>query len=533
MAVLFTNPVPTFLYNGSPVAGGKVAFYTATQTYSVYKDTYTTAAGSTANANPVVLDAEGKPDTPSNAIFLDGTYDIQILDSNDVVLHTINNVTSFTTTAASSSAYFESFSGTGAQTAFTTSEDLGTDEKAIYVFVDQGGGLGYDFQNPANYTINGTTLTFASAPASGTNNIYVTSPSTLVNAASASASAASSSASAAAASAAAASTSESNAATSESNAATSESNAATSESNASTSATLAQDWATKTDGQVAATDYSAKAWAIGGTGTTTNNAKYWSEQAESVALGDVIAVTEQGSTPSTPASGNMKLYAKTDSKFYFLNDVGGETELGAVDINGLSDTVITASDEIIFSDASDSNNNKKDTVQGILDLVSEDYILLETQTASTSSSIDFTSNIDTTYTSYAIKILDYIPSTSQSVYVRTGPSGGFDTSNYEWSTFQTSRGSGANDGGGSQTEVKLNNAAVDDILSAQLIFFNPANASTEMQMIFDIVNIISTGQGYRLIGLGNHSTAQAIDRIRIYPSTGTITSGTFKLYGIK
>lgn len=34
-----------------------------------------------------------------------------------------------------------------------------------------------------------------------------------------------------------------------------------------------------------------------------------------------------------------------------------------------TDTVITASDEILFSDASDSGNLKKDTVQGILDLV--------------------------------------------------------------------------------------------------------------------------------------------------------------------
>lgn len=37
---------------------------------------------------------------------------------------------------------------------------------------------------------------------------------------------------------------------------------------ASASATLAQDWAAKTNGQVASTDYSSKAWAIGGTGVT-------------------------------------------------------------------------------------------------------------------------------------------------------------------------------------------------------------------------------------------------------------------------
>ena len=43
------------------------------------------------------------------------------------------------------------------------------------------------------------------------------------------------------------------------------------------SATLAQDWATKTNGQVASTDYSAKAWSIGGTGVTNGSgaAKEW------------------------------------------------------------------------------------------------------------------------------------------------------------------------------------------------------------------------------------------------------------------
>lgn len=53
---------------------------------------------------------------------------------------------------------------------------------------------------------------------------------------------------------------------------------------AAASATLAEDWATKTDGQVAATDYASKAWAIGGTGVTdtasAGAAKEWATAAE-------------------------------------------------------------------------------------------------------------------------------------------------------------------------------------------------------------------------------------------------------------
>ena len=42
----------------------------------------------------------------------------------------------------------------------------------------------------------------------------------------------------------------------------------------------ARDWAIKTDGLVDEEDYSSKAWAIGGEGTETNNAKYYAEQAQ-------------------------------------------------------------------------------------------------------------------------------------------------------------------------------------------------------------------------------------------------------------
>ncbi len=44
-------------------------------------------------------------------------------------------------------------------------------------------------------------------------------------------------------------------------------------------------------------------------------------------------------------------------------------------INERTDTVITAADEIIFGDVTDSNNLKKDTVQGILDLAPAGIIL--------------------------------------------------------------------------------------------------------------------------------------------------------------
>ena len=56
----------------------------------------------------------------------------------------------------------------------------------------------------------------------------------------------------------------------------------------------ARDWAIKTDGLVDEEDYSSKAWAIGGTGTETNNSKYWAEQSATSASNASTSETNAG-----------------------------------------------------------------------------------------------------------------------------------------------------------------------------------------------------------------------------------------------
>jgi len=150
----------------------------------------------------------------------------------------VNNSPSVTNTP-----FFQALANTTIQTAFTVSQDLGTDPNAITVFKatsattwniarpvtdytingttltltapiatayspgvlvfknpvlnDTTTGVGLQIQNPSSYTINGTTLTFSTAPKTGTNNILVFAPSSLVGAASQSAAAADASATAA------------------------------------------------------------------------------------------------------------------------------------------------------------------------------------------------------------------------------------------------------------------------------------------------------------------------------------------------
>lgn len=101
-----------------------------------------------------------------------------------------------------------------------------------------------------------------------------------------------------------------------------------------------------------------------------------------------------------------------------------------VDISSGVDTVITASDELLFGDVSDSNNVKKDTVQGILDLVSATGISIGTPQASTSgTSIDFTS-IPAGTKQITISLVGVSTTGTSELLIQLGDSGGIEAIGY-------------------------------------------------------------------------------------------------------
>jgi hypothetical protein len=114
--------------------------------------------------------------------------------------------------------------------------------------------------------------------------------------------------------AASATTSATNAANSASAAATSASNASTSATNASNSATLASEWASKTNGQVASTDYSSKAWAVGGTGVTDTSsrgaAKEWATKTSGTVDTSEFSAKEYSQGSQSGTGGSAKNWAQ-------------------------------------------------------------------------------------------------------------------------------------------------------------------------------------------------------------------------------
>lgn len=260
MAVLIT---PFFLQfsdeTGVPYANGTITTYAAGTT--TLQATYTDFTQNTAATNPIVLDSAGRC-----TIWGNGSYKFVLADSLGNVVKTTDNVTTFSVPAASAESFFQSFSGDASTKVFTLSETLGTDPNAVLIFVDAGSGKGYEPQNPTTFTLSGTSLSFASAPASGTNNIYVFAPSLLLGAASNAAAAAATSATNSANSA----TASAGSATAAAGSATAAAGSATSASNSASTATTEAGTATTQAGNAAtsATAAASSATAAAGSATT-------------------------------------------------------------------------------------------------------------------------------------------------------------------------------------------------------------------------------------------------------------------------
>lgn len=512
MAVLLTPPYLQFFGNDTlPLAGGKIYTYVAAGgTFASPKATYTTEDESTENSNPIQLDSLGRPQ-PGGSIWIKGSYDIKITDALDNIIKETLDITAFQALAASTPSYFQSFSGNGSQTVFTTSEALGSDPKGIFVWVDAGlmDKVGYQIINPSAYTISGTTLTFASAPVSGTNNIYVSAPSLLVGAASAAADNAATSEAAASASAAAAATSQGAAATSATNAATSATNAATSESNAA----ISSQWATLITGLVSGTDYSSKAWAIGGTGTTTNNSKYWAGQAAALALGNILNLAEQSSTPAAPASGNSKLYfTSAHHRLYQQDSSGNELILAATNGEG------TAGQTLISGGA------------GTLPAwgVSGAMVLLDTQAfISTNANVTFgSSKIIPAYDNYRIVANNIAASTNVELAIDFAVSGVYSNT---WSWGRSFNFAGPTTGSSGNPSITGASTAVGTNPTSRFWIDITGLTSGGRASFYSVFNgALNINQAWGVI-----DTAVVYNGIRITPSTGTFAAGcVFKLYGI-
>ena len=297
--------------------------------------------------------------------------------------------------------------------------------------------------------------------------------------------------------------------------------AAASATSASTSAASAEDWASKTSGEVAATDYSAKAYAVGGTGTETNNAKYYSEQAALLVTGDVMIMTEQGSTPTTPASGDSKLYFGADSMLRIIDDTGTvRIPIAAAGAGTAGQLPISQGAGLPAAWGAGSNSR-----------------LLSTQNAAASAALNFTLS---TKKRYELVIIDLLVTSAAHPLFEITSDGGSTYkaggSDYDWVCTESTL-----------TSVTVTNSAADNYvkltggrnltststkgLNGRITIYNPAG-TTRHKAIESRLSGYDTGPAKNTWSVdGTYIGATtAINGCRLILDTSTYASGTVELW---
>ena len=192
-------------------------------------------------------------------------------------------------------------------------------------------------------------------------------------------------------------------------------------------------------------------------------------------------------------------------------------------------------DEFLVSDAGTLKRIDYSLIKG-----GNTHTLLSTTTVSSAvSEVDISSNIDSTYKSYMIDILNFSPATNaQELRVRFLQGGSVDTGSvYDSHQYQMNADDGSGptsyknantDHLGLADEVR-NNA--EDTLYARCYLYDPANTATDTKMGAHVIYARSDTASQALF-TGRIEETAAVDGIRFYMASGNIDGGIFKLYGI-
>jgi hypothetical protein len=182
-------------------------------------------------------------------------------------------------------------------------------------------------------------------------------------------------------------------------------------------------------------------------------------------------------------------------------------------------------------------------------------VLLESHTASASSSLDFTTRnaagqsgatFQSDYDQYIIELINIIPTTNAvQLLMRMSVSAAFDATagNYSWDDMRIGPG-GAAAGGSASAQTSLNitgsgnvenlkNTAAEGGLNGHFRLFNPLSTTAHKTILGNTAFQSGNNSTY-VVGVvgGKYINTAAIDGIRFLHNSGTIASGTIRVYGV-
>ena len=196
------------------------------------------------------------------------------------------------------------------------------------------------------------------------------------------------------------------------------------------------------------------------------------------------------------------------------------------------------------------NNNSISAVTSV-GLTQGKMTLLQTQTASSSASISFTSNIDNTYPIYIFKFINIHPATDGAEFtINFSTDSGSNYNVAKTTTFFVAYNAESESSSGLTYIDSLDIAQGtgvanifynvgnenDESASGTLHLFNPSSTTfvKHFMSTFNVYNNSgSNGNSVQVDVAGYGNTTSAIDGVQFAMSSGNIDSGTIKLYGIK
>ena len=166
------------------------------------------------------------------------------------------------------------------------------------------------------------------------------------------------------------------------------------------------------------------------------------------------------------------------------------------------------------------NNNSISAITAASSLTTGAMTLIKSQTASSSSTIDFvdgTSDVvlDSTYPIYVFKFINIHPATDGVSF-----------------TFQTDTGMDLAQSTNPQIIAENIGNGSDECASGYLHLFNPSSTTFVKNFLIWSASYFASdySNNYYVAGYGN--TTSAVDAIQFSMSSGNIDSGTIKLYGV-
>ena len=193
-----------------------------------------------------------------------------------------------------------------------------------------------------------------------------------------------------------------------------------------------------------------------------------------------------------------------------------------------------------------ANNNSLSAITALPASISGGALnLISTQTASSSSTIDFTSGIDSTYKEYIFKFINMHPSANGQNFGFQADTG--TNTNYNQTItstfFEATHGESGSGGALSYKTAKDQAQATglqslgqpnnndDASISGTLHLFDPSNSTFVKHFIARANLNESSTQSDNFIA-GYINTATAITRVQFKSSSGTLDSGVIKMYGV-